>query len=137
VRPPAARLKDFAGRVSNGANPPTRRWIPGLCPAAPSYFLFGAMNFSDFLRIECEGRDGSRHTVVHTGAPKFSLELVPDPAAPDKIGHGVIKRLCVPNSWAGDYTQYARHMNVAQEFFARSFAEPEKKSRTPISRGAS
>ena len=94
------------------------------------------MNFSEFLRIECEGRDGSRHTVVHTRDPKFSLELVPDPTAPDQIGHGVIKRLCVPNSWAGDYTQYARFMSGAQEFFARSFAEPEPKSRARISRGA-
>jgi hypothetical protein len=88
------------------------------------------MNFSEFLRIEREGSDGSRHYVVHTVDPKFALELVPDGAAPDKIGQGVIKRLRVPNSWAGDYTKYARHMSAAQEFFARSFTEPEAKPDT-------
>ena len=82
------------------------------------------MNFSQFLRIEREGRGGSRHFVVHHD-PQFSMELIPDAAAPDKVGQGVIKRVCVPNSWAGDYTQYFKFFNSAQEFFARSFAEPE------------
>lgn len=89
------------------------------------------MNYPAFLRIEREGRDGSRHYVVHTHDPKFSLELQPDGAAPDGIGKGVIRRLQVPNSWAGDYTKYAKFMNVAQDFFASSFAEPEAK---PVSR---
>jgi hypothetical protein len=61
--------------------------------------------------------------VVHTQDPTFSMELVPDNSAPDKIGKGVIKRVCVPNSWAGDYGKYAKLMSVAQEFFTRSFAE--------------
>ena len=86
------------------------------------------MNFSQFLRIEREGRDGSRHYVVHTHDPKFSLELAPDGSAPDKIGRGVIKRVQVPNSWAGDYTQYAKYITGAQEFFEKSFAPPVPKS---------
>jgi hypothetical protein len=86
------------------------------------------MNFSPFLRIERDGRDGSRHYVVHTQDPKFSMELAPDGAAPDKIGRGVIKRVCVPNSWAGDYTKYAKFMTAAQEFFAESFGEPAPKN---------
>ena len=81
------------------------------------------MNQSNFLRIEREEREGSRHYVVHTHDPKFSMELIPDGAAPDKIGRGVIKRVCVPNSWAGDYGKYAKLINVAQEFFTRSFAD--------------
>lgn len=81
------------------------------------------MSSSNFLRIEREERDGSRHYVVHTHDPKFSMELIPDGSAPDKIGKGVIKRVCVPNSWAGDYGKYAKLMNVAQEFFTQSFAE--------------
>ncbi|HVU34888.1 MAG TPA: hypothetical protein VHE61_15755 [Opitutaceae bacterium] len=86
------------------------------------------MNFPDFLRIEREHRDGSRHYVVHTHDPKFSMELAPDAAAPDKIGGGVIKRVCVPNSWAGDYTKYSKFIGAAQEFFRESFAEPAPKS---------
>lgn len=81
------------------------------------------MNLSQFLRIEREGRDGSRHYVVHTHDPKFTMELSPDGAAPDKIGRGVIKRVHVPNSWAGDYTKYSKFISAAQEFFEQSFGE--------------
>lgn len=88
------------------------------------------MNLSEFLRIERENRDGSRHYVVHTHDPKFAMELAPDGSAPDKIGRGVIKRVHVPNSWAGDYTQYSKFISAAQEFFARSFADPQPKAET-------
>ena len=88
------------------------------------------MNLSEFLRIERENRDGSRHYVVHTHDPKFTLELTPDSAAPDQIGRGVIKRIHVPNSWAGDYTKYSKFITAAQEFFAESFAEPQPKAET-------
>jgi len=86
------------------------------------------MSFGNFLRIEREERDGSRHYVVHTRDPKFSMELTPDREAVDKVGRGVIKRVCVPNSWAGDYGKYSKLMNSAQEFFAKSFAEPASKN---------
>lgn len=89
------------------------------------------MDLSEFLRIEREGRDGSKHYVLHTHDPKFTLELAPDGAAPDKVGQGVIKRIHVPNSWAGDYTKYAKFVTAAQEFFARSFADPVKKGALP------
>jgi hypothetical protein len=88
------------------------------------------MDFPHFLRIEREGSGGSRHYVVHTDDPKFSMELTPDAAAPDKVGKGIIKRVCVPNSWAGDYTRYAKFMGAAQEFFGKSFAEPVAKTET-------
>lgn len=88
------------------------------------------MNLSKFLRIERENRDGSRHYVVHTHDPKFTMELAPDQAAPDKIGRGVIKRIQVPNSWAGDYTKYSKFISAAQEFFSESFAEPQPKAET-------
>lgn len=86
------------------------------------------MNLSDFLRIEREGRDGSRHYVVHTHDPTFTMELTPDGSAPDRIGRGVIQRIHVPNSWAGDYTKYSKFISAAQEFFEKSFAEPEPKA---------
>ncbi|HWA86884.1 MAG TPA: hypothetical protein VG710_11720 [Opitutus sp.] len=79
------------------------------------------MSLGHFLRIEREERDGSRHTVVHLRDPRFSLELAPDRQAADEVGGGVIKRVCVPNSWAGDYGQYAKLIGAAQEFFAKSF----------------
>lgn len=88
------------------------------------------MSLGNFLRIEREERDGSRHYVVHTHDPKFSMELTPDRDAPDKVGRGVIKRVCVPNSWAGDYGQYAKLMANAQDFFTESFAPPATKTET-------
>ena len=88
------------------------------------------MNLTEILRIERENRDGSRHYVVHTQDPKFTMELAPDSAAPDKIGRGVIKRVQVPNSWAGDYTKYSKLISAAQEFFEKSFGEPVPKTET-------
>ncbi|HVS53179.1 MAG TPA: hypothetical protein VHD62_12555 [Opitutaceae bacterium] len=88
------------------------------------------MSHSPFLRIEREERNGSRHFVVHAHDPQFAMELAPDAGAPDKIGQGVIKRVLVPNSWAGDYTKYARFIGAAQEFFAQSFGEPATKAET-------
>jgi hypothetical protein len=95
------------------------------------------MSLANFLRIEREERDGSRHYVVHTHDPKFSMELAPDREASDKVGKGVIKRVCVPNSWAGDYGKYAKLMNAAQEFFTQSFADPLPKAelRRAVRRG--
>jgi hypothetical protein len=89
-----------------------------------------AMSASHFLRIEREAKNGSRHYVVHTLDPKFSMEIMPDGSAPDKIGKGVIKRILVPNSWAGDYGKYAKLMSAAQEFFTQSFSEPVAKAET-------
>ncbi len=86
------------------------------------------MDFSHFLRIERDGPGRPRHTVVHLVDPKFSVELVPDRTAPDQMGGGVIKRVCVPNSWAGDYAQCAKLIGAAQEFFARSLAVPKAKT---------
>ncbi len=80
---------------------------------------------AQFVRIDREQRGKSRHFVVHTGSPAFTLELAPDADAPDPAGHGVLKRLCVPNSWAGDYGKYARFIGLAQEFFAQSGAADE------------
>jgi hypothetical protein len=78
------------------------------------------MNFSHFVRIDREGRGGEKHYVVHTHNPHFTVELSPDGDAPDRIGAGVIKRVCVPNSWAGDYGKYAQLLTKAQEFFSQS-----------------
>ncbi len=78
------------------------------------------MNFSHFVRIDRERRGLERHYVVHLRDPKFTLELAPDHDTPDKVGRGIIRRVCMPNSWAGDYGQYGQMLAAAQEFFAES-----------------
>jgi hypothetical protein len=75
-----------------------------------------------FTRVDRDGRRRARHFVVHGHEPRFALELDADSDAPDGAGRGVIRRLCVPNSWAGDYGKYARLLTQAQDFFARSSA---------------
>lgn len=87
-----------------------------------------SMDSSAFVRIEREAPGGVRHYVVHAHDPQFSLELSPDDAAPDRRGRGVLRRLSVPNSWASDYTRYARLVSAAQEFFAQSLEEPAPKA---------
>lgn len=82
-----------------------------------------------FMRVERDGK--SRHYVVHLRDPKFSVEMTPDMDAPDKVGAGVIKRVRVPNSWAGQYSQYAALLRAAQEFFRQSLVtEPVSKPET-------
>lgn len=85
-----------------------------------------------FMRVEREsGEGGSRHYVVHVRDPKFSVEMAPDTEAADRVGSGVIKRVSVPNSWAGNYGQYAALLKAAQEFFRQSMlAEPANKAET-------
>ena len=72
------------------------------------------------MRVEREKGGGSRHYVVHLRDPKFAVEMGPDLDAPDKVGAGVIKRVSVPNSWAGQYSQYGALLKAAQEFFRQS-----------------
>ena len=96
-----------------------------LCRGAERASVAPAMNYPHYLRIERDGPGRPRHYVVHVADPKFSLELTPDRTAPDQMGRGVIKRICVPNSWAGDYARYSRPLGVAQDFFAQSSTVPE------------
>jgi hypothetical protein len=63
----------------------------------------------------------------HQIDPRMVLELAPDRDSPDGMGKGVIKRVCVPNSWAGNYSQYGKLIAAAQEFFQQSRAEPVPK----------
>lgn len=72
------------------------------------------------MRVERERGGKSSHYVVHVRDPKFAVEMTPDTDAPDKVGTGVIKRVSVPNSWAGQYSQYATLLKAAQEFFRQS-----------------
>lgn len=88
------------------------------------------MDFAHFMRIEREEGGRTRHYVVHTRDPKFSLEIAPDGDAPDHVGKGVIKSLRLPNSWAGNYAQCSKFIASAQEFFRQSLGEPAPKAET-------
>ncbi len=84
-----------------------------------------------FMRVEREENGKSRHYVVHVRDPKFAVEIAPDAEAADRIGDGVLKRVSVPNSWAGNYGQYAALVKAAQEFFRQSLiASPAEKTET-------
>ena len=100
-----------------GLEPPPR---PRMLAAVPD-------DTPQFVRVDRDGRRGARHFVVHGHEPRFALELDSDPAAPNGEGRGVIRRLCVPNSWAGDYGKYARLLTQAQDFFARASADPGRR----------
>lgn len=86
------------------------------------------MNFTHFVRIEREEAGRTSHYVIHTKDPKLAVEITPDLDAADHTGKGIIKRIRVPNSWAGNYSQYGRIIAAAQEFFQQSHAAPVDKS---------
>lgn len=81
------------------------------------------MNYPHFVSIEQEGSDGStHHYVVHTRDPKlavkFSAEMVKGQIKP-----GTILHISVPNSWAGQYGQYAKLLSKAERFFRDALRE--------------
>ena len=88
------------------------------------------MDFANFMRIEREEGGRTRHYVVHTRDPKFSLEIVPDGESAEQAGKGTIKAVRLPNSWAGNYPQCAKLIAAAQAFFEQSFGEPAPKGET-------
>ncbi len=88
------------------------------------------MNFAHFMRVEREMDGQTKHFVVHTQDPKLAVEIMPDKEAADQRGKGIIKRIRVPNSWAGNYSQYSRIIAAAQEFYQQSLPEPVAKSET-------
>jgi hypothetical protein len=122
--PPGSRAK-HARAPAKSKNP-----VPSCLQKRSTPPCARLMNFSKFLRVERDDPKGSRHYVIHVHDPKFSMELAPDGEAPNQTGHGVIKRICVPNSWAGDYTKYSKFITSAQEFFACSFEDPAPKAET-------
>jgi hypothetical protein len=70
-----------------------------------------------FCHVEKRERSGSRHFVVHTQSPRFVVEMESSSTTPDGRRMGVIKRVCVPNSWAGDYQKCGRALGAALAFF--------------------
>jgi hypothetical protein len=130
---PVLRAERALLKAKSAGPPPRAAGEIGACGRRRRGYGAGEvrpMHFPHFLRIERDAPGPPRHYVVHTRRPIFAMELAPDPGAPDQIGRGLLKRICVPNSWAGDYQKYFRLMTAAQNFFAASFGAAEPKSVT-------
>ena len=81
------------------------------------------MNFPHFVRIEQEASDGStQYFVVHTHDPKMAVKFAAE-TVNGQVRPGTIQRLSVPNSWAGQYSQYAKLVAKAEAFFRASLAD--------------
>lgn len=79
----------------------------------------GAGAFCGVVKDERGGNH--RHFVVRTEAPRLVVEFeAPAPAGATAAGGAVIRRVCVPNSWAGDYHQPARLLGAAVAYFESS-----------------
>ncbi|WP_221032998.1 hypothetical protein [Actomonas aquatica] len=77
------------------------------------------------MRIEQEASDGStQYFVVHTHDPKMAVKFAAE-MVNGKVRPGTIQRLSVPNSWAGQYSQYAKLLSKAEAFFRASLAGEE------------
>ena len=83
------------------------------------------MNYPNFVRIEQETTDeGPQYFVVHTIDPKMAVKFSAE-VRDGRIRPGTIQRVSVPNSWAGQYSQYAKLLAKAEAFF-RASIDPEK-----------
>ena len=78
------------------------------------------MNFPHFVLIEQENSEGSTHYfVVHTQDPKLAVEFSTE-TVNGQVKPGPLQRVSVPNSWAGEYSKYAKLLSKAEAFFRES-----------------
>ena len=83
------------------------------------------MNYPHFVSIEQEGDDGTtQHYVVHTRDPKLAVKFSAE-TVQGRIKPGTIQRNSVPNSWAGEYSKYAKLVSQAERFFRATLCDPE------------
>jgi len=75
------------------------------------------MDTEPFIRIETIEDGRRRHYVVNRFEPGFSVEV--DPADSSETGRPIIRRVCVPNSWTGDYHRFSKLVAGAQAFLDR------------------
>ena len=86
------------------------------------------MNYPHFVSIAQEGDDGTtQHYVVHTHDPKLAVKFSAE-TVKGRIKPGTIQRISVPNSWAGEYSQYAKLVSQAERFFRATLSDPETTS---------
>ncbi len=85
------------------------------------------MNYPHFVRIEQESSDGStQYFVVHTHDPKMAVKFAAE-TVNGRVKAGTIQRLSVPNSWAGQYAQYAKLLARAEAFFRASLMTEDER----------
>lgn len=78
---------------------------------------FNAVNYPHFVSVTQEDADGrTQHYVVHTHDPKLAVKFTAE-TVEGKVKPGTIKRIAVPNSWAGEYAQYTKLVGQAERFF--------------------
>jgi hypothetical protein len=83
------------------------------------------MNYPHFVSVEQEGTDGNtHHYVVHTQDPKLAVKFSAE-CVQGRLKPGTIQRISVPNSWAGEYSQYAKLVSQAERFFRATLCDPE------------
>ncbi len=70
------------------------------------------MDTEEFIRIERLESGRPRHFVVSRREPGFSVEVIPEEVP-------VIRRVCLPNSWIGNYHRYTRLVAAAQAFLEK------------------
>ena len=75
------------------------------------------MDYPHFVSIEQEGVDGElHHFVVNTRDPKLAVKFSARESA-GRLVPGTNQRISGPNSWAGEYSQYAKLVSKAEAFF--------------------
>ena len=78
------------------------------------------MNYPHFVLIEQEDMEGStQYYVVHTQDPKLAVRFATE-TVNGRLQPGTILRISVPNSWAGEYSKYAKLVSQAEAFFRAS-----------------
>ncbi|WED67469.1 hypothetical protein PXH66_11470 [Synoicihabitans lomoniglobus] len=86
------------------------------------------------MRIDQDSSAGdSHHYVVHTRDPKLAVEFSAE-TVNGKVKPGSIQRIAVPNSWAGQYSQYAKLVTKAEAFFRASLG-PDDAAADPVRGG--
>ncbi|MBL4574887.1 MAG: hypothetical protein JKY51_02155 [Opitutaceae bacterium] len=78
------------------------------------------MNHSNFVKVKHQSGKGYRHFVVPMDGPGFSIEFSEESNEKEKLIGGMIKKVCFPNSWTGNYHQYGKLFEAAQAFFVVS-----------------
>ncbi|MGF1448218.1 MAG: hypothetical protein ACFB20_02245 [Opitutales bacterium] len=81
------------------------------------------MALSDYILIERDCADGPSIHVKRSCEPHLIVEFQPLFNPLGKLSGGVLKRVCIQNSWTGDYSKYSKLVAEAEAFFRRSLNE--------------
>lgn len=73
-----------------------------------------------FCHVEKRGGERSRHFVVHSRSPQFTLEVGYEATDSDSRATSVIRSVRLPNSWSGDYHRCSALLGPALAFGERA-----------------